>query len=179
MVIKNPGPYRGIQMPYTRISRVKSKAYIKTVPPNSVVKFVMGNSQKWNRKEFPFKIEIQSKVDCQVRDVSIEASRQQILREINETIGTDFYLAVSVYPHQILREHKQAAVAQADRMSQGMSLSFGKTAGRAAQVHKGHALFTIGLNTESDIVKAREIYRKTKAKLPITTRFEVTKVKPQ
>ena len=52
MAIKNPGPYRDIQRPYTRKSKVKSKAYIKTIPPSVVVKFTMGNSQKWCKRVF-------------------------------------------------------------------------------------------------------------------------------
>lgn len=176
MTINNPAPYRGLQMPYTRKSRVKSKAYIKAVPPACVVKFVMGNSKKWDSKGFPYKAEIISRHDAQVRDVALEASRQQILREITETIGTDFFMSVAVAPHHILREHKQAAVAQADRMSQGMALSFGRTAGRAAQVHEGKAMFIVGLPSEIDIPKFREIYRKTKSKLPVTTRLEISKI---
>ncbi|MEM2956448.1 MAG: 50S ribosomal protein L16 [Candidatus Pacearchaeota archaeon] len=177
MTIKNPAPYRKLQMPYTRKSRVKSKSYIKTVPPVAVVKFVMGNSKKWNTDGFQYKVFILSEADGQIRDVAIEASRQQILREITEKIGNDFYFAVSTYPHHMLREHKQAAVAQADRMSQGMTLSFGKTAGRAAQVHKGKPIFIIGVSTENAVAKLREIYNITKAKLPIPTRFEVQKIK--
>jgi len=176
MAIKNPAPYRGLQMPFTRKSKVKSKAYIKTVPPQAIVKFVMGNSQKWYRKEFPFRVEILSEVDCQIRDVALEASRQQILREMTETLGADFYFNVAVAPHQILREHKQAAVAQADRMSQGMALSFGKSAGRAARVHKGKAIFIFGLPSEEAVTKLREVYNYTKQKLPITMRFEVKKI---
>ena len=176
MAIKNPAPYRGIQRPYTRKSKVKSKAYIKAVPPSSVVKYVMGNTQKWYKKEFPFRVDIISEVDCQIRDVALEASRQQILREIGEQIGNDFYLNVAVAPHHILREHKQAAVAQADRMSQGMALSFGRTAGRAAQVHKGKSIFIIGLPTEQAVAKLRGIYNTTRAKMPVTTRFEVQKI---
>ena len=176
MVIKNPAPYRGLQQPYTRKSRVKSKAYIKVVPPSAVVKFVMGDVKKWKANEFPIKAEIVSTVDCQIRDVALEASRQQISREITETIGNDFYFSVGVAPHHILREHKQAAVAQADRCSQGMTLSFGKCVGRAAQVHKGKTLFTVGLISENALVKFREIYRKTKPKLPIVTRLDVTKI---
>ena len=37
------------------------------------------------------------------------------------------------YPHQILRENKQATGAGADRVSQGMRLSFGKNVGTAAE----------------------------------------------
>jgi len=177
MAIKNPAPYRKIQIPYTRKSRVKSKAYIKAVPPQAVVKFVMGNSRKWNTNGFAYKIRIIAEKNAQIRDAAIEASRQQILREITEQIGNDFYFAVSTYPHQVLREHKQAAVAQADRMSQGMALSFGRTAGRAAQVFRGHPIFTFGLNSEEAVSKLRKIYNITKAKLPITTSLKVIKEK--
>jgi len=176
MAIKNPAPYRDLQRPYTRKSKVKSKAYIKTVPPASIVKFVMGNSQKWFKNEFPFRMDILSEVDCQIRDVAIEACRQQILREVTEQIGNDFYFNVAIAPHHILREHKQAAVAQADRMSQGMALSFGKTASRAAQVHMGKAIFILGLPSEDAVAKVRAIYSKTKQKLPIVTRIEVVKI---
>ena len=176
MAIKNPGPYREISRPYTRTSKVRSKAYIKTVPPQAIVKFVMGNTKKWYANGFPFRVEIRSEVDCQIRDVALEASRQQILRSTEGSLGTDFYFNVAVAPHHILREHKQAAVAQADRMSQGMALSFGKTAGRAAQVHAGKAIFILGLPTEQAVVNLREVYHKTKQKLPITTRLEVIKI---
>jgi len=177
MVIKNPEPYRNLQRPYTRVSRVKSKAYIKTVPPSTIVKYVMGNTKKWYAKEFPYRFEVRSEVDCQIRDCALEACRQQLLREITEQIGNDFYFNVAVAPHHILREHKQAAVAQADRMSQGMALSFGKTAGRAARVHIGKAIFIIGLNSEEEVAKVRAIYNKTKQKLPTVTRIEVSRIK--
>ena len=177
MAIKNPGPYRDIQRPYTRTSKVRSKAYIKTVPPQAIVKFVMGSTKKWIANEFPFRVDIRSEVDCQIRDVALEAARQQILRATESSLGTDFYFNVAVAPHHILREHKQAAVAQADRMSQGMALSFGRTAGRAAQVHKGKSIFILGLPTEDAVVKLRAVYNKTKQKLPVVTRFEVIKVK--
>ena len=176
MAIKNPGPYRDIQRPYTRTSRVRSKSYIKTVPPSAIVKYVMGDSKKWYAHEFPFRVEIISTVDCQIRDVALEASRQQILRATESVLGADFYFNVAVSPHHILREHKQAAVAQADRMSQGMALSFGKTAGRAAQVHAGKAIFILGLPTEKAVVNLRATYNKTKQKLPIPTRVEVIKI---
>ena len=177
MAIKNPAPYRAIQMPFTRRSRVKSKSYIKTVPPNAIVKFVMGDSRKWNENKFPFKVRIFSEENGQVRDVAIEASRQHILREITNNLGTDFYFAVSVYPHHMLREHKQAAVAQADRMSTGMTMSFGKTVGRAAQIFKGKPIFTLGFSTDDAVLRMREIYKQIRTKIPIDTRLDVIKNK--
>ena len=173
MVIKNPAPYKALAKPFTRTSRVKSKAYIKTVPPKVVVKFVMGNASKYNVGGYRFKVFIISKEDSQIRDVALESGRAHFHRDIEENIGTDYYMAVSVAPHHILREHKQAAVAQADRMSQGMSLSFGKSVGKAARVHKGKALYTFGFNTEEDVRKFRGLYERTKSKFNMVTLFEV------
>lgn len=174
MVIKNPAPYKALARPFTRVSRVKSQAYIKTVPANAVVKFVMGNSSKYNSNGYRFKVEVISKEDSQLRDVALESGRSHLHRDIEENIGTDYYMAVSVYPHHILREHKQAAVAQADRMSSGMSLSFGKSVGKAARVHEGKALFTFGFNLQEDVVKFRELYERTKSKFNMVTYLKVT-----
>ncbi len=33
--------------PYTRVSRAKSKSYIKVVPPNKVVKYNIGNQRAY------------------------------------------------------------------------------------------------------------------------------------
>lgn len=176
MVIKNPAPYKAIARPFTRNSRVKAKAYIKTIPPQAVVKFIMGDAAKFNRNGYKLKVEIISKQDAQVRDVALEAARNMFHRDIEAEIGMDYYMAVSVFPHHILREHKQAAVAQADRMSQGMSLAFGKSVGRAAQVYAGKSLFMFAFNTDEDIVKFRQIYGKAKQKFPCTTKLIVTKL---
>ncbi len=176
MVIKNPAPYKAIARPFTRNSRVSSKAYIKTVPPQAVVKFVMGDSAKFNRNEYGWVVKIVSDEDAQVRDVALESARNHFNREIGEQIGADHYISVAVFPHHILREHKQAAVAQADRMSSGMSLSFGKSVGRAAQVRKGKSIFICGFNTEEDVRKFRKIYSAVKPKFPCTSHLEITQV---
>ena len=177
MAIKNPAPYKSIARAYTRHSRVSSKAYIRTVPPQAIVKFVMGDAAKFNKNGYNYLVEIKSKQDAQIRDVSVEAARNLLHREIGLDIGADYYMSVGVYPHHILREHKQAAIAQADRISSGMSLSFGKSVGRAAQVHKGKPLFTIAFNTAEDVRKFRPIYDKVKQKFACTTALVVTPIK--
>jgi len=175
MAIKNPAPYRKFQKPYTRKSKVKSKGYIKTVPPAHVVKFVQGNSAKFNEGIYPFILRIVSQEEVQIRDVALESVRAHLHREIEEQIGADYYMAITVYPHHILREHKQAAVAQADRMSQGMSLSFGKPTGRAAQVPKNKPIFVFAFPTSDAVDKFRGIYHKIRPKLPCKTTLEVQK----
>jgi len=50
---------------------------------------------------------------------------------------------VRVYPHQCLREHSMLTGAGADRLSDGMRLSFGRPIGRAAVVKPGQLIMTL------------------------------------
>jgi len=67
--------------------------------------------------------------------------------------------------------------AGADRMSSGMSLSFGKPVGVAAQVKAGEEIIVIGVE-KNGLEIAKEAIRKIKAKLPCSTtlKIEATKV---
>lgn len=177
MAIKNPAPYKSLQRPYTRKSRVKSKGYIKTIPPSHLLKYTMGNSNKFNNKGYPIIVHIISKEDAQVRDVALESIRTHIHRELELQVGTDYYMRINAAPHQILREHKQAAVAQADRISSGMSLSWGKSVGRAARIKKGQDVLVLGFMSDGDVSKFREIFSNAKSKLPILTSTVVEKLK--
>ncbi|MFC1685406.1 50S ribosomal protein L16 [Nanoarchaeota archaeon] len=174
MAIKNPAPYKALQRPFTRNSKVRAKAYIRSVPPTAINKFVMGGAAKFTDGKYKFTVKVISKENAQIRDVALEAIRSQMHRQLENEVGTDYYMNLAVYPHQILREHKQAAVAQADRMSSGMSQSFGKAVGKAAQVRVGKPLVILGFNTESDINKFRAIYKKIKPKFCMTTSLEIT-----
>jgi len=175
MVIKNPAPYKVLQRPFTRSSKVRSKNFIKTVPQTAVVKFVMGNAKKFNSVGFPYTLKILSKEDAQIRDVALESTRKGFHREIENNIGTDYYMQVAVYPHHILREHKQAAVAQADRMSDGMRLAFGKSVGKAAQVRIGKPLFIFGFSSEDHINKFRKILKKIRPKFCMKIALDIQK----
>ena len=66
--------------PYTRVSKKRTKSYIKTVPNPQIVKFKMGDIQGFDKGEYPIQIHIISKENCQVRDNSIEAVRQFLNR---------------------------------------------------------------------------------------------------
>ncbi len=173
MAIKNPAPYKKIQRAYARKSKVKSKAYIKTIPPSHLLKYVMGNQNKFNNGGYKKVVKIVSKENAQLRDVSLEAIRNLIHRELENELGSDYYFRILTAPHQVLREHKQASVAQADRISAGMSLSFGKSVGRAARLYKGKAFLLFGFNSDEDIAKFRKIFSKAKAKLSIPVSIDV------
>lgn len=158
-------------LPYTRRSKKKSKAYIKTVPNSKIVKFKMGDIQGYESDKYPIVIKILSKERIQIRDNAIEAVRQYFNRFLQTKVGKEFYLEVKIYPHHILRENKMLQGAGADRMQTGMSHSFGKSVGRAAIVQPGQVIYIIGIKTPKQERDARDLISAVKARLPcsITT----------
>ncbi|HIH18206.1 MAG TPA: 50S ribosomal protein L16 [Nanoarchaeota archaeon] len=172
MALRKGIAYRHLKVPYTRKSRKKS--YIKTTPATKIVKFQMGNVNK----QFQYKLTLTTNTTLQIRDNAIEAARLSINRALESKLGLSNYkFIIRVYPHHILREHKMLTGAGADRMSSGMSLSFGKPVGVAAQVKAGEEIIVIGVE-KNGLEIAKEAIRKIKAKLPCSTtlKIEATKV---
>ena len=155
--------------PYTRVSRAKGKSYIKVVPHNKVVKYTMGNIKAHNEGKYSFVLHLNSKESAQVRDLAIEAARQVLTKTLDVALPNLYYLEVKVHPHHLLRNNKTAAGAGADRMSSGMSRSFGEIEGRAAFVNAGKDIFVIHCADENGTRKAREALRMAKSKLPCAT----------
>jgi len=155
--------------PYTRVSKKRSKSYIKTVPNSKIVKFKMGDIKGFNNGEYPIQLHVISKENCQIRDNSIEAVRQYLNRFIQLKVGKEFYLEVKIFPHHILRENKMLTGAGADRMQTGMSRAFGKTMGRAALVKANQTLIIIGLKTKRAEVKTRKLIKSIKSRLACKT----------
>ena len=158
--------------PFTRVSKKRTKSYIKTVPNSRIVKFKMGDLKGYAAGKYPVQIAVISKENCQVRDNSIEAVRQFFNRFLQIKVGKEFYLEVKIYPHHILRENKMLTGAGADRMQTGMSRAFGKNIGRAAFVKPGQTLFVVGVKTPRAEVEARKLIRSAKARLPCTISTE-------
>lgn len=161
--------------PYTRKSAKKSKAYIKTVPPQKVVKLHMGNIQAYEQGKFIYSMKIISLENVQLRDNAIEAARQSIHKDLETSFAGQYYFGVRVFPHHILRENKMLTGAGADRMQTGMTQSFGATIGRAALVKKNQVIYVLGVNSDKALQAARQSIEKIKAKLPCKTRISVEK----
>lgn len=155
--------------PYTRVSKKRTKSYIKTVPNSKIVKFKMGDQKGFDNKEYPIQLNVISKEACQIRDNSIEAIRQYLNRFLQLKIGKEFYLEVKIFPHHILRENKMLTGAGADRMQTGMSRAFGKTAGRAALVKPSQLLYLIAVKTKKAEVEARKLIKSTNARMTCKT----------
>ncbi|MBU3913211.1 MAG: 50S ribosomal protein L16 [Nanoarchaeota archaeon] len=165
--------------PYTRKSSKKSKSYIKTVPPQKVVKLQMGNISAYNQGKFSIIISLMSTENVQMRDNAIEAARQSIHKELEVAFPNQYYFGVKVYPHHILRENRMLTGAGADRMQTGMTQSFGTTIGRAALVKPNQTIFVIAVNSEKAVQVTRKAISKIKAKLPCKTRIQTEKIKQE
>ena len=76
----------------------------------------------------------------------------------------DFYFNVLVYPHMIIREHRMATGAGADRISQGMSHAFGKPVSVAARLREGQPIFMVKTRAKN-VPHVREAFRRASSKL--------------
>src|SRR3989304_8640763 len=103
-------------VPYTRISKQKGKAYVKTVPPQAIVKFSMGASDLMNHGKLPHTLTLVTEENVQIRHNALEASRQYINKQLDTALPGQYFFRVIPYPHHIQRENKMLTGAGSDRM---------------------------------------------------------------
>ncbi|MBN2067924.1 MAG: 50S ribosomal protein L16 [Candidatus Diapherotrites archaeon] len=143
--------------------KVHSKNYIGATPGLKTRQFNMGNPAK----KFSHILDLIGNDHKQVRDNAFESARIAINRFLNKKLGSDkYFMRIRVYPFQILRENKQAQGAGADRVSQGMSLSFGTVIGRAVRLRPGQKLISV-LVDEKDVPVAKEALLRARARMPL------------
>ncbi len=167
MTTLRPGrAYRDLKTAYTRKSKYKSKSYVKMSQNSKITQFHSGNTSR----TFDKKILVISESSLQIRDNALEAARIVANKHLTDTIGDqNFHLTIIVYPHQILREHKLATGAGADRFSSGMQKSFGKPVGLAARLGAGDRIFEIHLQNEH-VQEGKNAAQKIGKKLGIRTK---------
>lgn len=157
--------WRRVKRPYTRVE------YIDGAPGTRIKMFDMGNLQA----DFPVMLTLVSKSEVQIRDNALEAARVIANKYIAKYAGSNNYkLKVRIFPHHILREHKMAVGAGADRVSQGMRAAYGRPVGRAAQVKPGTKIMSIWVKPEH-FDFAKEAFRRASMKLPTDTKIIVEK----
>lgn len=156
--------YRAIEgQVYTR------QEYMGGIPTCRVTQFDTGNL----KVDFPLRFTLGCEEAAQVRDIALEAARISAVRVMEKSAPNGYHLKVRRYPHQILREHKMAMGAGADRISDGMRRAFGKPVGHAVRAQIGSELITL-YTTEEHRDAAKEALRKAAHKLPIPTRLLIT-----
>lgn len=160
--IRKNSAYQSLERPYTRVSKFTSQNFVRGGFPHlKLTRFEMGDS----RKKFDHILLLTSLRAMNVRQNSLEAARMSSNRILEKQLGNNYYFKVRVYPFHVLRENPLASGAGADRMSQGMTLSYGKPVGVAARVRIGQPLFELRVNKEQ-VGTAREALQRAATKLP-------------
>jgi large subunit ribosomal protein L10e len=158
--------YRQIRgQAYTR------REYMGGVPAPRINTFDLGSING----DFPVVLNLRIKEPCQVRHTSLEAARIAANRALSKgTTSASYHLKIRLYPHNVLREHKMATGAGADRVSGGMRGAFGKAVGTAARVQGGTTIMTIRVTPQAFNV-AKEALWKASMKLPSPCYMEIEK----
>ena len=168
MVTKPARMYSKISGPaYTR------KEFMGGVPYPKITTFVQGNQ----KREFEIEMQLIAEEACQIRHTALEAARISINRKLLENVGAgNYFLQIRPYPHQVIREHKMATGAGADRISSGMRMAFGKPVGTAARVHPGEIIM-VGKVNRGSAKTMKDALKKASIKLPTPCKVIVTKGK--
>ena len=137
MTEKPASMYRDIDKPaYTR------RDYVTGIPGSKIAQHNMGDLDS-EPDDWPVQISLVPEEAVQIRHGSLEAARLSANRHLIKELGEGTYkMVLRKFPHQILRENKQATGAGADRVSDGMRQSFGVPVGTAARMQAGEQLFT-------------------------------------
>ena len=142
-MVRKPGSmYRNVrQRSFTR------RKYMGGVPGSQVIHYDMGDKANTS---FPIKLSLLAEEKCQIRHTALEAARITANRHLIADAGKmGFYMKLRVYPHEVLRENKQATGAGADRVSSGMRRAFGKNVGTAARVEPMQKIFTVAVEKQN------------------------------
>ena len=149
--------------PYTRLE------YIKSIPPVTIPKFDLGNP----KGDFDCTLKLVTLKAGQIRQNALEAARQMANKYLSSKLGEqNYFLRISVFPHHILRENKMMAMAGADRLQDGMRLSFGTPIGRAARVDAGQVVMLVRVKS-NNLEHAKEAMRRAASKLSLPCRILV------
>jgi large subunit ribosomal protein L10e len=157
--------------PFTRHSKKSQRSYIKTIPQIKITKFNMGDSQGYERGTHKYAVLMISDQKIQIRDNALESCRMLLNKILERELAGQYYFAIKVFPHHLLRENKIAAGAGADRLSSGMRHSFGIVVGRAAMVRPGQTILFVTTPDERTARIARTAMEMIKAKVPCKTRI--------
>ncbi len=145
------------------------KNYIKALPHTSLLIFKMGVS----KPNYDLYLTLVSDQDVQIRSNSLEAARQVSNKYLERELINNYFLKLRPYPHNVVREKKRATGAGADRISQGMSLSFGSPSSVAARVKRGQIIFELSTVASAKNV-AREALNRAAKKMSGTYTITIT-----
>ncbi len=163
--------------PFTRVSKKRQKSYIKTVPQQKIVKFVMGKEELYRKGKLPHQLTLISAEKVQIRHNALEACRQYINKKLDKETNGQYLFRVIPFPHHIQRENKMLTGAGADRMQTGMQLAYGKSSGKAAILKPGKVIFLVAVQNPKTVAFTRKIFKQIKSKLPGKTKVLYQEIK--
>jgi len=112
----------------------------------------------------------------QLRSNAIEAARESANKYLESQLPGEYYFRVLVYPHSVIREHRLAMGAHADRISQGMTLSFGKPMAMAVRLKDRQSIFMIK-TSQQNIDHVKEALKRAASKLSGHYKVSIAKAK--
>lgn len=151
----------------SRRSKKQQLSYVKTIPPQKIVKFNMGDYQGFEKGKYKIKITLSTQENIQIRDLALEAIRQSLHKDMTKLLTQkNYFLRCNVYPHNILRNNRIfSGGSKGERVQTGMKKSFGSPEGRAATIKKGKSIFTLYFNGGEHLPKVRKFFKKVTPKL--------------
>jgi large subunit ribosomal protein L10e len=163
-MVRKPGRmYRKVTGPaYTK------RAYMGGVPSNRIQQYVGGDVNG----NYDVELRLVAEETCQIRHTALEAARISSNRQLIKDFGEKgYFMRIRPFPHHVIREHKMATGAGADRISSGMSMSFGRPVGTAARIKRGAVIIVVRI-PKSGEGKAKEALRKASHKIPTPSRVD-------
>jgi len=158
--------FRQIERSYTRFSYSKKLNKIPGAPVTKLRVQVMGEVNRPLR-DWKYAGHLISLLNIQISDYSLEAVRINLLKYLENEVK-NFLFIIRKYPHHVVREHPivyGGMGVAADRISQGMRLSFGKPKYRAAQIYRGDIVLSIYFDNENFISIVKNLLRIARNKL--------------
>jgi len=115
------------------------KNYVRALPHTSLIVFNMGV----NKDSYDLDVTLCPQQAIQLRSNALESARQVTNKYLETEIPQNYSFKVLVYPHNVIREHKMAVGAGADRMSRGMSQAFGRPISIAARIKMNQPILRV------------------------------------
>ncbi len=151
--------------------RKPRKNYVRALPHKSLI-FRMGVDSKGYDSEYT----LNSEVPIQLRSNSLEAARLVANKFLEQKMPGQYYFFVMVYPHNVIREHKMATGAGADRISQGMKINaFGRPVSVAARIRPGQPVLKVRTGSQNADI-AKHALKRAMSKLSGTYKIITTPV---
>ncbi len=135
--------------------RKPRKNYIRARPHTAVQVFNTGT----RKNGYTLTLTLNAEDKIQLRSNSLEAARIMANKYLENNLPENYHLKLCVYPHNVIREHKMMSGAGADRLSRGMSYSFGRPISVAARVQRNQAVFMVETMAENRSVAAEALRR--------------------